>query len=75
MGTSVAAMEVIAYFIRHTMARQPGDEKEKVTYVLEMSSPADHVPARAAATEFEIVQVAVPCPEYNWFLHEAIGVD
>lgn len=45
----------------------------KRTWVLEMSSPSDLVPKRTDRTDYEFRQVGEPSPEFNWFLHQAVG--
>ena len=49
--------------------------EQKITYHLEMSKPSDLRPSRQSAAEFEIRRVEITCPEFNWFLHQAVGVE
>ena len=52
------------------------DTEQKITYLLEMSNTdALRPPQRAASVDFEVRQVEIPCPEFNWFLHQAVGVE
>lgn len=44
----------------------------RTTWLLELTKEAFR-PAYCEAAGFEIRQVETPCPEFNWFLHEAIG--
>ena len=46
----------------------------KQIYWLEMQ-PEFFRPKRFESAELEIRQVRVACPEYNWFLHQCVGVD
>jgi GNAT superfamily N-acetyltransferase len=46
----------------------------KQTYRLEMRLE-DFRPKRISTAELEIRRVGVACPEYNWFLHQSVGVD
>lgn len=51
------------------------DLKQKIDYRLEMSSRDDlHPPERTTAV-FEVKRVEIVCPEFNWFLHQAVGVE
>ena len=49
--------------------------KQKTTYHLEMSSRDELQPPAPAAVEYEVIRVEIPCPELNWFLHDAVGVE
>ena len=46
----------------------------KTTYWLEMTS-RDQLRGKPAAAELDVRQVAIPCPELNWFLHQTVGVE
>lgn len=46
----------------------------KTTYVLEMKS-RDAFRPKLGPSELDIRRVEIPCPELNWFLHQAVGVD
>ena len=43
------------------------------TTYLEMLSRAELRPARPSAIAFQLVQVEIPCPEFNRFLYTAVG--
>ena len=45
----------------------------KITYWLEMSSRDDLRPPERGTTGLEVVRVEIACPEFNWFLHQAVG--
>ncbi len=45
----------------------------KTNWLLEMSSREQLRPSTRPAPEFELRQVEIPTPEFNWFLHQAIG--
>ncbi len=45
---------------------------QKTTYWLEMGC-ADELRPASADKGLEIHWVEIPCPEYNWFLHQAVG--
>ena len=47
----------------------------KITFTLEMTSPEQLRGKRADVPGLEIRRVEIACPEFNWFLHEAVGVD
>ena len=49
-----------------------GEEQITTTY-LEMSNPADLRPKRVSLAGLEIRQVEIVSPEFNWFLHQAVG--
>jgi GNAT superfamily N-acetyltransferase len=51
------------------------DTEQKISYHLEMLSRDDLRPSERTATEFEIKRVEIACPEFNWFLHHAVGAD
>ena len=40
-----------------------------------MASRDDLRPPGRAAAEFDIRRVEIPCPEFNWFLHQTVGAD
>jgi len=46
----------------------------KRTYHLELSSPSDLRP-KAGGDELDVRRVEIPCPEFNWFLHQAVGAE
>jgi GNAT superfamily N-acetyltransferase len=46
-----------------------------VTYYLEMTHPAQLVPARKPHPAFSLVQVEIPCPPLNRFLYTTVGGD
>lgn len=50
-------------------------DEVKRTYVLEMSAPGDLKPKRSERTDFEVRRVGIPCPELNWFMHQAVGAE
>ena len=50
------------------------DQDIKHTYWLEMR-PEEFRPKRVALADLEIWQVRIACPEFNWFLHQCVGVD
>lgn len=45
----------------------------KLTWMLQIDSPSELVPRRLEDAAVEIRQVEQPSPEFNWFLHEAVG--
>jgi ribosomal protein S18 acetylase RimI-like enzyme len=47
----------------------------KTTWVLEMTDPSQLRPRRVESAGLEIRRVEQPCPEFNWFLHQAVGTD
>ncbi|MDY0168373.1 MAG: GNAT family N-acetyltransferase [Thermoguttaceae bacterium] len=47
----------------------------KITYCLAMFSRDDLRPAAATPATLEVRQVGIPCPEFSWFLHQAVGVE
>jgi GNAT superfamily N-acetyltransferase len=49
--------------------------RQIVTHHLEMTDPAQLVPARGARVEFSLVRVEIPCPPLNRFLYAAVGGD
>lgn len=51
------------------------DRKQKTTYHLEMTNPADLRPASQSDIEIDFRRVEIACPEFNWFLHEAVGAE
>ena len=51
------------------------DIEQKITYLLEMSSPDDLIPSERTTAEFEVKRVEIACPEFNWFLHQAVGAE
>ena len=52
----------------------PADQ-QKTTYHLEMASPDHLQPPQHRNDSLKIVQVKIACPEFNWFLHQAVGVE
>ena len=44
----------------------------KTTYWLEMNSEAAFRPS-ATDSRLQVCHVELPCPEFNWFLHQAVG--
>ena len=51
------------------------DIEQKITYRLEMSSRDDLRPPERTTAEFEVKRVEIVCPEFNWFLHQAVGAE
>jgi GNAT superfamily N-acetyltransferase len=51
------------------------DTEGKTTYLLEMSSRSDLRPSDRASAELDVRRVEMICPEYNWFLHQTVGVE
>jgi ribosomal protein S18 acetylase RimI-like enzyme len=50
--------------------------KERVTtYHLEINTPADHEPAGAPRTAYQLIKVEIPIPQLNRFLYAAVGAD
>jgi ribosomal protein S18 acetylase RimI-like enzyme len=49
-----------------------GEEQITTTY-LEMKNPTDLQPKRVSLARLEIRQVEIASPEFNWFLHQAVG--
>ena len=49
------------------------DTEQKITHHLEMSSRNDLRPSERTTAEFEVKRVGIACPEFNWFLHQAVG--
>ena len=47
----------------------------KITYLLEMSAESELRPKHGDSADLEITQVRIACPEYNWFLQQAVGAD
>ena len=47
----------------------------KIRYLLEMTSASQLRPKRAEIPALEIRRVEIACPEFNWFLHQAVGAD
>jgi GNAT superfamily N-acetyltransferase len=47
----------------------------KCTTYLEMTSPDQLRPKRVQMAGLEIRQVETLCPEFHWFLHQAVGAD
>jgi len=47
----------------------------KTTTYLEMNDPAELRPKRVELPGLEIRQMTGSCPEFNWFLHQAVGAD
>jgi len=47
----------------------------KQTWVLEMQAPAELQPKWSDRDDLTIRQVLPVCPEFNWFLHEAVGAE
>ena len=55
------------------MSDKDRDPQKKITYRLETKQRGD-LRAKKAQIDVRFVQVAIPCPELNWFFHEVIGV-
>ena len=51
------------------------DPEQKITYFLELSSRDDLSPPVQTTVDFDIIRVEIPCPEFNWFLHQAVGAE
>ena len=49
--------------------------ESKITYLVEMNDPTQLKSKRVDIPELEIKQVEIACPEYNWFLHQAVGAE
>ncbi len=49
--------------------------EEKRTYHLEMAERNQFRPHEAVRPELDVRQVEMACPELNWFMHQAVGVD
>ena len=49
--------------------------EQKPTYYLEMAGCDDLRLPERTGTAFEIRRVEIACPEFNWFLHDAVGVE
>ena len=59
------------------MLKPPGNGTpgQKIRYNLEMLRRDDlRLPERRGA-EIEVKRVEIACPEFNWFLHQAVGVE
>ena len=52
-----------------------GPPETKTTFLLEMTGPEQLCGKRVDLPELEIRRVEIPCPEFSWFLHEAVGAD
>ena len=50
-----------------------GNAEQKISYLLEMTSPGDLRPSTRTPQHLEVNRVEIPCPEFNWFLHQAVG--
>jgi len=51
------------------------NQDTKIVWVMELASPDDFRPKEAAIANMEIRQVEIDVPEFNWFLHQAVGTD
>ena len=51
----------------------PDSSEIKQTWFLEMTSPDQLRPKRLDDADVSVCQVEQPCPEFNWFLHQAVG--
>ncbi len=51
------------------------DNTQKSTYYLEMAHRKDLKPSQRPSLAFDLKRVEIPCPEFNWFLHQAVGVE
>ena len=49
--------------------------EKKISYILEMTSHAELMPPVRETAVFELARVEIPCPEFNWFLHQAVGAN
>lgn len=47
--------------------------KPSTIYHLEMTSLAQHIPAKPSRSPFALVQAEIPCPELNRFFYTAVG--
>lgn len=47
----------------------------KITRTLEMAGREELRPSRKSALDVQVQQVEVPCPEFNWFLHQLVGAE
>ena len=47
--------------------------ESKITYLLEMNDSAQLKAKRADIPNLEVKRVEIACPEFNWFLHQAVG--
>lgn len=50
----------------------PADET-KTTYVMEIRERASFRPKENAPPELTVVQAEITSPEFNWFMHQAVG--
>ena len=50
-------------------------DETKMTYLLVMSERAEFRPKRPVHADLEVRRVEIPCPEFNWFLDQVVGVD
>lgn len=48
---------------------------QRKTYCLAMSSRDDLCPSLRSPADFEVKRVEIACPEFNWFLHQAVGAE
>ena len=47
----------------------------KRTWVLEIQAPSELQPKRCNRDDLAVRQVLPVCPEFNWFLHQAVGAE
>lgn len=50
-------------------------DEAKITHHLEMASAEDFRPSTKQGLEFQVRRVEIPFPEFNWFMHQAVGVE
>ncbi|NKB71512.1 MAG: GNAT family N-acetyltransferase [Candidatus Latescibacteria bacterium] len=50
-------------------------DRQKTTYRLEMASRDELRPPQQQPTDLDIRRVEIACPEFNWFLHQLVGVE
>ena len=51
------------------------DIEQQILYCLEMTSRDDFFPSERTIGQCEFERVEIACPEFNWFLHEAVGAE
>ena len=47
----------------------------KRTYLLEMTEPSELIRTDGPADRLDLRRVEIACPEFNWFLHQAVGAE
>ena len=51
------------------------NQDTKISTDLEMPRHEVFSPSTKQTLDFEVKRVEIPCPEYNWFMHQAVGVE